>query len=718
MEPYRNQKLEECPEFAALSVRARNVCLNSGLRTVGHFLDYPEQGLGQLRNCGSATVSELLELRRALLAPRQLELPLDLPAPVDAKPDPQDAEARQKAERYASLPPERQEYIALLFSREYERMDVRSRNAMRPVSAPEQVLERAYGLAPLSSHDLSGCGVHCLAQYRAFMERARAVYEAQLAEPVPRSLCIQAVLCARYPFLAGDELHAFLLEHSGETEAFWLYLLWRYALQAVGTAADVHRLCHGYGAEPRRLSLAEAAHRAGVCRERVRQLLALPFPLPEALEPLRERVGAIGIPAVSTAADPLFSELAEAQHLPLLPEQVMHLLSSLDPDYTFFTPKGGRKEYMVPRRLRQGVAMAGAFNELTRLSALQRTAEARMDLRAVLSRYIEDESLTEPELAPLFSLAADHFAGRDDTDVEPGGTLVLKPNKTEVGAALVAIIKERGEPVSLSELRAEYGRRHPEDAGREAASIRSYIFRTPGIVPLGKSGRYILAEWDGYYTGTVTGYLRTVLAEAPGALTMRELFERAASVFPSTSYSNIFSSVCVDAGKTFTLFEGNLVGLASRRYPGLTPKARTERPKYDFETRLARYCDFVERNGRFPYSSYDPEECAIERWRTNVRTGLVAVADADRERLEAFDAAHAGIPATGLEANYRTRCGEVLELARTLGRLPVIKSEPNLYAWLRNQMRRPAPFGDLRDAMRAGLLAELRERGMIDTANR
>jgi hypothetical protein len=100
--------------------------------------------------------------------------------------------------------------------------------------------------------------------------------------------------------------------------------------------------------------------------------------------------------------------------------------------------------------------------------------------------------------------------------VDETGNVVLPPNGVDVIYELTEILRGKGRPMSMKELYAELIKRCPDVGHKSFEHVRGKVLRSEAIVPIGKSSRYTLAEWDNVYRGSIRDLVVDILKKYQG----------------------------------------------------------------------------------------------------------------------------------------------------------------------------------------------------------
>ena len=149
--------------------------------------------------------------------------------------------------------------------------------------------------------------------------------------------------------------------------------------------------------------------------------------------------------------------------------------------------------------------------------------------------------------------------------VDETGNVVLPPNGVDVVYELTEILRGKGRPMSLKELYAELIKRCPEVEHKGFEHVRGKVLRSEAIVPIGKSSRYTLAEWDNVYRGSIRDLVVDILKKSKAPMHINEIMEKVLPAFPYTNKGSVTSSLGSDKER-FVLCGNGYYGLRGRKY--------------------------------------------------------------------------------------------------------------------------------------------------------
>ena len=159
--------------------------------------------------------------------------------------------------------------------------------------------------------------------------------------------------------------------------------------------------------------------------------------------------------------------------------------------------------------------------------------------------------------------------------VNEDGNIILPPNGVDVVYELSEILREKGRPMSLKELFAALKQRCPDVRYKKPDQIKSKVLKSNDIKPIGRSGRYAMAEWCGVYRGSIRDLVADILKKSKTPMHIDEIMEKVLQAYPFTNKESVTSSINNDKER-FVLFGKGCYGLKRKRYSGDFEAVRKE----------------------------------------------------------------------------------------------------------------------------------------------
>lgn len=593
-----------------------------------------------------------------------------------------------------SLPLPVVSYIDSLIAERYDSLSVRTRNCLAGYNSLAALLPYIPGVMRIRYDSIYHCGKRSALEFETFLDDVRTIVDEEYRRFSESDGSLYSYLrhevLRLFPFLSDEEDVDFVVDayDRGNRSEPALFLLHRFVLSDQSTRGVIARSLLLRPVSEAGKCLSELAYKLDLSRERVRQLSVSRYPLPPALVEALSPILAYNPGAFVSSSLPMWSELASVNNLPGSPELVMKLVALINPDFVLRDfSQSGANLFLVRKDLLSGIREMDIYNSIISVAKQRRCAAEVIDLLPIVSRCCTASK--EPEdIESLCALYAEAVGVVFDVCFLPPTSVELQPNKVDVISALQSVIAEAGRAVSFDELWDAMAQRHPEIKFRNRNSMRSYIQRSESILPKGRSGMYVLAGWEGEFTGSIPDYLYHLLSECESPLSIDSLFELCREQFPRTTRSSILTFLLIDRKKRFVQFEDSMFGLAEKEYPGCKAVVKQSVSRKSPDERIVDFEAFVLANKRFPFAnSNDYNEISIYRWQTNIRSGNIVASDELRKRLDDLYSAFPDYPRTVDELKFVERCNNVRKIFESFRRLPSSHSEPLEYQWYRKTSR-------------------------------
>lgn len=592
---------------------------------------------------------------------------------------------------YFRLKPTMRKLWQARYSLLFASMTVRSKNVFGAYSSFEELLPYLVGMQRINLQELKNCGKKSFEEFMQFAKMAEAHFldfASQLEQDDAQGRFERTAraeyLRGLYPFLNKDELE-WLVDRTIENKPVSIFfLLYHYIERAESNQAKVYRMHYGLGEKEQPQSLVEISTALGLTRERVRQLATTELTLPVTLSGEALDVKSILNKPVIANYDPMWEE-NNLQGSALTPLQMMGICTALDGSYCIEQPSGRENIYLVKRSLLNNVRLMYTLNELERKVELRSIEPITVSVEQSL---IQDRprDIFDPDLMQLLPIIVDYFKNNKRVSCDEQGNLHIAPSILDVPRELEAILAERGSMMNANELYRVFNDKFPDKAITSMGSFRAQIYRSE-LIPVGRSGYYVLPSWEGIYTGTLVDYLEILLTDSEEPLSLDELTERARKVFPRTTSKSIASLISLDTNDRFVQLQDFNYGLTSRNYEAYGVRKRRIVKRFPFETRMEQLQEFVEQHEYFPLATSDEDEAALNRWMKNVEDDYITVDDGQRARFNEYMKQNELLPRSRHELNFRTKMRSLEQAVENHDDLSSSRFKP-LMAWLKKELGR------------------------------
>lgn len=302
-------------------------------------------------------------------------------------------------------------------------------------------------------------------------------------------------------------------------------------------------------------NLAEIGKEMECSRERVRQLMVL------APKDLFKDKGwmhyQLGNTLVVSEVDDLFLNVVDCEKVNVPFESFALVCTE---GFPMKTAKVNDLRFLVNNRLNVSV-INKVCGEVGRQSRRIRAEIGFVRLDDLLNDVPDDKKGVYMEALPVI------IAKAFGLPVDETGNVVLPPNGVDVVYELTEILRGKGRPMSMKELYAELIKRCPDVGHKSFEHVRGKVLRSEAIVPIGKSSRYTLAEWDNVYRGSIRDLVVDILKKSKAPMHINEIMEKVLPAFPYTNKGSVTSSLGSDKER-FVLCGNGYYGLRGRKYRG------------------------------------------------------------------------------------------------------------------------------------------------------
>lgn len=609
--------------------------------------------------------------------------------------------ARYEAENiFDSLPVTLQNLLNRRYREKFNAMSVRTINAMSFLADLRNAIPYIFGTRILDSQKLKNAGARTLMEMEAFLNNRKAklldiftiAKKGGKAWDDRMASMFAADIAARFPFLNHDEVMLVADTEKMGRSPQPLFLLERYVMHSDSRPAKIYAMRYGIGRGGKRMHCADIGRILGLSGERVRQLASSQLPVPAELGKILSGSFAWITEKVVSEDNPAWNmEIKRAELSESVP-QLMALATALKPEYITVQLSPEAKTWIVAREILSGVNLMTSLRLLTQTIEMKRTKSETFSIAPyIFMGKSRDEFHPDVDLLhPIYLECISHF---NNVIVNPDGTFTATPNKLDIISALEDVLEKIGKSVSYSELCDAFDTSNPGQLSDTRRQLRSYIFRSKLIAPVGRSGRYVMKHWENAFSGTVVQCMAMELRNAGEPLSASELHKRVKKFFPTTSVNSINVFAYLDKGRTIIMLPDKRYVLAGTGYDSL---AGNNRRCVSFDSRFEALEAFVGEHRRFPLLS-DSDYVSLRRWLDNVRHGVVILPYRQRAQLDDFIRRNLTLPITSSQASFRRHVYSVIQHVCRFGTMPSSVNGSLDYHWLQRIRQSKRPYGDLRD---------------------
>ncbi len=652
-------------ESDSISVRAANVCHSNGISRIEDLLKYSQSDLANLRNCGRKTSVELVRLQAVVqdagIWP-QFDFNTDSPA-VDLE-----ALGRRTVDGFDSLNRATRRRLEIAYGAAFSAMSVRTRNIFSSLAAFSAIRPYIEGRRLLRLSAFSGCGKRSSEEIAGLLRRMTRMLTDTLA--VPENYVEDEVssleyhmtrIGEEYPFLDETDRRRVAALAADNAEVSPFFLISRYICSLGSNHAEAYRLHYCIGeAGTGTPDMASIASRLGLTRERVRQLLLKRIPLPAAIESVLDGVRRALRDDFMRDDSPVFDRFLAGHMAPSSRTAVMGMVTAIDDSFTIVSLSGSDRSYLVRKRLMTGVKIMATFYALNRAVFRVSDSATEFDVVDFIRRESGAAQLAEDvyRIAPLFT---DEIGRTFGVTVE-GSKIRVRANRFSITAAIEKVLADAGHAMTLTELYGAVADTCPQIKLPGIGAFKLYIYNSPNVAPVGKSGRYVLTAWDDVFTGTICQCVEMILRNSSTPLSVNAMMPKIRKYFPDTTAASVSGIISMSVPGHFIPYGRSTYGVAGKKYPGYMPTRRRMPAKVSFAERFARLREFMAVNNRFPgpcVMARDDGEGSLYRWLYNSTHRNVAISEADYAALQEFLGTVDHLPRNRREETFYRRCSEI-----------------------------------------------------------
>lgn len=674
-----------------LSVRAANACRSVGVSTMADLLSLDLEKLNALHNCGKKTLFELSILKKkyAYLAhtdeaesePAQREAASA--APGNMFDELENKPAEEAVEKFHRLDIHMRHQLEDWVAARFDALNIRAKKAFPDYRNIDALLRVIYAPRP-SAAKIKNVGRKTETDINRYVREVQEHFEAvtngiDLNEPAPAHDPFEteaANIGRNYPFLQRDECEN-IIRFAQRTGHFpYLYVIRLYIQRSNSHHTSICRDYYGINENNRRHSKNEIAKTYQIGTERVRQIKDEGIDLPANLQGAVDKELAAGLAPVVSVEDALWERIASNNML--MSRQAFYLACALLNHYSLVQVSDAGAEYIVLKQLVKNIRLRTILSNICRIAGLRRTAPSSIDIMDFIA---EDDPNLHPDAHLLCEIYANSLRAAYPYEIVDDRYVSLPPNALDIPKAIEEILESHGKPMSFDQLWKSFNERYPQHAFDTDTKFRAHIFRNKRIKAKGKAGIYVLDDWEGHYTGTITSFLEENLDSHGQPMPIETLVEKALNQFPTSNRKSVLSIIAADAQGRFVIYEGDLVGLRRNHHSGVSPATRQCAKRISFKERMDALREFVSREQRIPASNGTEEEQTLFRWMRNLlkdnggtEQGLM---------LKDFLDRCSNLPQNGTEHKFLSMCNRVKDIINETHSLPSRRTHPKEYEWFK-----------------------------------
>ena len=496
-----------------------------------------------------------------------------------------------------------------------------------------------------------------------------------------------------YPFLSENELE-FVIDYKMKTSHLpMFYILYHYLIKSSSRSERI--FCRYYGLKGEPEDLRDISVSLDVSFERCRQLLAQNKIEESSL------CSSVNWNSYDFFDNTLFYNNYDYKsilnneglgHLPLL--AFAGLCSLVKNVKVCKMGKVSGRKYVVSEKFYNSFDLKGCIKDIE--STLNKRCTE--DINLPISFFIDSYWLNEPtfDVSEVEDIII--YILKEDYGVELGEDRILhiQQNSIDRSEEIYRIIEGHGEPMHLEQIRECLILRYPELCEMTIEQTRSYAYKHPHIVSLGKSSTYAIDKWE-LYTGTIRDLLYDILLNEKEPMTAEELYNEVALIYPNTNIKSITSTM--DSPR-FVRFVGSYYGIPDKEYSSdFVIWDAEEYSRKSFNERLEEFEVFLKSHHHLPRNNEDnEEEASLSRWYRRMAVNDVSITLEQQERLSNLLARNADYLVTATEYSFFRYCEEFKAFIEDNMEFPTLETDSAKYGWFKKNIKIYKDFEDRRKA--------------------
>lgn len=295
----------------------------------------------------------------------------------------------------------------------------------------------------------------------------------------------------------------------------------------------------------------------------------------------------------------------------------VHLLG--DPIAAFKTYHGRiRPLYLIPKNLYDVFDIEGYIDMLKQMCEQKRYEDESVNLRNSLCQFFRNDILFEAmdDIDNIVRRIINSELTCYVSDVD----IIFSANAEKpICDVIEDIIRTKGQVMRLDEIYNEYIKLYPYKA-IECESIRPHIHRNKNIRPIGRSGKYTLAEWkEGYARGgTIREFAYECILGSPcHIVSLTDLCKYIAQFREDVEEDSIQTNLLAEASGRYGLYikDGvRYIGLSAEQHDHSYALLSNEEARRSTEQSYTLLEKFIVENKRFPFASGPGDEPRLYRF--------------------------------------------------------------------------------------------------------
>ncbi|MGN0224422.1 MAG: hypothetical protein ACI4AM_10435, partial [Muribaculaceae bacterium] len=598
----------------------------------------------------------------------------------------------------------------------FRQMSMRACNIMREYTDFRSVLPFLDGRRKPNFAALQHCGEKTVLEINKMLGAFNVLFNDELdryRRMGDSSDYINEYFKSLYPFLSSDDSLMLACNYGLNKPLPVLFLVERFIRSSNNNDACFLREHYGFTPDGKASSLAEIATKYNRTRERVRQVLVQGLKLPLHLVELINSRASIFHADVLSCSDKIWEQVAIDNHLTNLSVcQLMALVAAIKPEYVIQTITATPFIYLVRRCLLTNIQVMNTFKRLRQPIDNRHTCDVEIDVMQVLTEV--NTGSFHPRVKALLPLFIEPLTAMDDVDDLGDGRIVAHPNCHDPQKLIVEALQTLGRDSTLEQIQAEIARQCGGVSPiKSIDSLHAYILRNEQVTPIGRSGRYILQQWDNYFTGSITDLITIYLQQSDTPQLPADIAAYVMKTYPNSTPSSVVALMYCDVRKRFVLFNGGRYGLSDKHYENYWQVSPAPRHGRTFSDHLQELKDFVDKHGYLPYGSKAETGGPITQWIYNIKNNVLSPTEQELQQFNDYLAQTAHLPQNYSEICLHKIIQRIRRIVEETGQLPPRASYPIEVDWLRRLLNGQIDFTPNKQRWWNDLRALLQQRGLL-----
>lgn len=264
--------------------------------------------------------------------------------------------------------------------------------------------------------------------------------------------------------------------------------------------------------------------------------------------------------------------------------------------------------YLIHARFAKVVDFIDLLNDLSVQSAKRNIKDKKIDFKKYIVPFVYPVELVHSDF--LRELITDIVTKELDSVEFTQSEIIIKRNTIMLQHEYCyKALKALGKPSHIDEIRDKINEMF-DVKDFNTIQVRSSLKRAHGFIPIGRSSRFALREWEGKLENFKGGTIREIVGEYLNKYDEPKLLSDITTYVqkyrPGTNTSSISTNLRLKSPSPYVFFKGGLVGLKSKPYGNniatSVPLSGVQRE--DWDTMLDKLIVHLQEKQRFPYPTH------------------------------------------------------------------------------------------------------------------